>query len=258
MLNRTMDAATFNRIANDPAVRPGLGGGGSPVDMSAQLADPANVALLAEHGGFVFLRTGPARYEQHMMFLPEGRGAPLAQATAEAYRWLFTRTDAQELITFVLGEPADAEARAVRQTVGRAGYRKTFDGLFPVDGRHAPATFHALALEDWAQRDEACLKSGEAFHDDLEAFKASCGSTAPAHDDYPAHNRAIGAAILMLKAGQVVKAAAAYNRWASVARFAPIRILSERPAVIDFVDALATVNDGELEFLLCPGWPQPL
>ena len=67
------DAALVNRFANDPAIRPFVGGTGY-LDLTVITTDP-HVALFGEHGGFCLSWSAPGTYEIHTLISPEGRGA---------------------------------------------------------------------------------------------------------------------------------------------------------------------------------------
>jgi hypothetical protein len=245
VLRRTMDAAFVNAVANDPTVRPLIGNpDDGPLDFAAFLADPANVALTWEWGAFLFARHDPARYELHTLILPEGRGAGVLPAFADAARWVFTATDASELVTQVAGSN-----RAAGLMARRAGFRPIFEreGAWH-DG--SGVTFFAFGLDDWRARDDTLALEGRAFHEALEAAKAAAGSTLPPHPDDEAHDRAVGAACLMAKAGNPRKAAHTYNRWARFAGYAPAALVAEAPPVFDIGEAVFAFTP-ELEIMKC-------
>lgn len=243
-MRRTLGAAFLNRVANDPAVRPWVGGDGE-LDLTAIVSNPANIALINEHGGFIFERHDAGRYEGHTMFLPSGRGRAVRPAAMQAFRYIFTRTDASEIVTKVpeSNPAADIMAR-------RCGMEPSFrrEAAWS-DG--AAVTFMVLTLERWRALDDSVATEGEAFHTALEVAKREVGSTLPTHPHDEAHERAVGAAILMARAGQARKSVWSYNRWARFAGYAPIELLSEVPPVVDIQDAVFTVNDGALEVLKC-------
>lgn len=193
MIRRTMDATFLNTVANDPTVRPFIGGDGeSVIDLGPQLADPRNVALETEHGGWVLFYLAPGEYVLHTMFLKSGRGRFYRKASAEALRWMFTRTDCTEILT----ECPDGNP-AARMAAVMAGFRERF-----VRGE---TSYQAFTIDDWIARDAEALKVGVALFGALRLEPA---------DDVQA--RAVGAAVLMGQGGQVGKGVAAYCR---VARF---------------------------------------
>lgn len=239
-----MDANFLNEVANRPDVRPMLGGLGV-LDLGPSLADPRNVALENDHGGFLFVNLGAGRYDLHTLFLPEGRGRPLLEAASVAARHMFTSTDCVELVTRC-PEPN----RAADLMVRRCGFRPIFERPGAWEDGSAIRYFW-LAFEDWRAIDPLIAAEGRAFHHLIERAKHVAGSRSPTHPDDPAHDRAAGAASLMAKAGQPRKAVLTYNRWAELAGYAPIVLLSEAPPIIDIQDAVLGLSDGELEVLLC-------
>lgn len=243
-MNRTMDATFLNHVANHPDVRPHVGGVGV-LALQEKVANPNNIALVDEHGGFLFEKVDVGLYELHTMYLPEGRGAHVLEASALAARYMFAHTDAVELITKlpVTNRRADFMVR-------RCGFRKLYErkGAW-VDG--SDVLFFGLDLEAWRQRDDRALFAGREFHVMLEAAKDAVASKLDRHPIDPAHDRVVGAAVLMIRAGQVRKGVWSYNRWASVAGYQQIRLLSDIPPVVDVVDAVVTVTDGKMEILLC-------
>lgn len=239
-----MDARHLNAVANDPDVRPLLGGEGS-LDLTEVMADPRNVALQNEHGGFLFLKQDDGRYELHTMFRRSGRGRALLDAAAFAARYLFTTTDCTEIVTRC-PEPN----RAADFMVRRCGFRPLFERQGAWAGGAAIRYFW-LSFEDWRAQDPVIAAEGHTFHDLIEAAKRERGSELPVHPDDEAHDRAAGASVLMAKAGQARKAVATYNRWASLAGYAPIALLSDAPPIIDIQDAVLGLRDGALEVLLC-------
>lgn len=243
-MQRSMDARHLNAVANDPAVRPWLGGAGD-IDLAQLLVDPANIALQNEHGGFLFCHLGDGRYELHTLFGRSGRGRAVLEASAFATRYMFTATDCVEIVT-KCPEPN----RAADFMARRAGYRPLFERLGAWEDGSAIRYFW-LTFEDWRGQDPTLAEEGHAFHEIIERAKRDAGSALPIHPDDEAHDRAAGAACLMFKAGQTRKAVTTYNRWASLAGYAPVSLLSEAPPMIDIQDAVLGLRAGKLEVLLC-------
>ena len=243
-VRRTLDAGLLNTVANHPEVRPAIGGAGE-IDLSAVIGDPGNIALEAEHGGWVLHRHEPGTYELHTLFLPEGRGRGYFAAAAEALDFMFAASDAREIVTRV---PVDATSgRPGRRLVG---FVERFRRETAWEGREA-VSYQALDIDGWCARSASGLAAGRAFHDELELAKGLAGSARPAHPDDPAHDRAAGAAVLMARAGQARKAVWFYNRWARLAGYLAISLLNEAPVTIDVVDAVVGVRDGTMEVLKC-------
>lgn len=246
MLRRTLDPAVFDRVANHPDVRPWLGGSGE-LSFAATLSDPANIALCCDAGGWLLTRHESGVYEAHSLFLPGTADVP-AMAMA-GFEYLFTATDCVEVVSKVplANRPALGLANAV-------GLREKFrrpDAWPTPDGGACDVSYRALTLEGWSQRAAGLEAHGEWFHGQLEAAKAAAGSELPTHPHDPAHERAVGASVLMFRAGNVRKAVWAYNRWARLAGYRTIELLSELPAVVDVRDAIIEVRGESMEVLSC-------
>jgi len=245
-LRRTLDPDRLNEIANDPAVRPWLGGTGA-LDLGPVIRNPANVALECETGGYVLENHGAGQYEAHTLFLPEGR--PFAYDLArEGFRYLFSATDCLRVVTKV---PAGNIAAASHAK--RCGFEPIFSrsAMWPGPDGPEDVSFQALTFDAWKGRDTQVAVEGRWFHDALEAAKIAAGSAREIHEDDEAHDRAVGAAVLMFKAGNPVKAATLYNQWAALAGYAPLTVLSLTPLVIDVVDAVVEVASQNMEVLQC-------
>lgn len=237
-----MDAGWFNRLCNLPEVRPGLGGEGE-LDVSELIHNPANYALRTEHGGFILINHGAGVYSVHTQFSNEGRGRHAIEAMRAGLEFMFTRTDCIRIFSHC---PDSSPAALGLAKAGRAAmwFRKTNDLL-------GPGQVVRWDVLEWMTAEPNNEAEGNAFHDMLEATKAANGSELPKHEDDPWHDRAVGAAVMMCKRGQPTKGVALYNMWAIAAGYAPIALLSEKPPVVDVVDAVVGLNDGELEVMLC-------
>jgi hypothetical protein len=248
VVRRTLDARPFNAVANHPDVRPWIGGEG-PLDLAALVGDPANFALEAEHGGWILARHEPGIYELHTLFLPEGRGRTCLAAWREAERFMFAATDAREIVTRI---PAHNAAAAFAARL--CGFKERFArraAFRTAAGELVDVSFQALTLDDWTFRDPAARHAGRVFHAQLEAAKARADSALETHAEDEAHDRAVGAACLMIGAGNPKKGVWAYNRWARLAGYATIALLNDSPITIDVRDAVVGVKDGAMEVLTC-------
>lgn len=248
-VSRSRDVAHFNAVANDPDVRPLLGGEG-PIDLTTVLPDPAHFAFQSPHGGFVLCALGQGRYDVHSLFRPAGRGAEAMDAMRSTALYMFTRTDCVEGRTTVPVEnlPARALARA-------AGFDLLF--MMPVPWtatERKQASFWSLSIERWALTAPETLAAGTWFHEQLERAKALHGATVAPHVDDPIHNRMVGAAVLMCRSGQATKAVRFYNAFASQTRYAPVTLLGDPglgPALLDTGDAVIEVTPEGMEILEC-------
>jgi hypothetical protein len=248
-VRRTLDAAQINGIANHPEVRPHIGYPDlGALDFGQFLDNPLNHALAFEDGAFLFAHHEPGRYEVHTLILPKGRGAGVVPASIAAARFMFTATDATEILTKVAGsnKPADLMCR-------RVGFAPAFTRKAAwCDG--SDLTYFVLTLDAWRARDDLLLEEGWAFHAAIDAAKRACGSTLPTHPDDDAHDRAVGAACLMAKAGNSRKAIHLYNRWARFAGYQPGALINDAPATFDIGDAVIAFNP-DLEILKCRQQP---
>lgn len=245
-IRRTMNPAFLNLVANDATVREWLGGDG-PIDMSALIVDPNNVAVESAHGGFLGVNQGFGRYEIHSFFLTAGRGTETMDAMQAGLDYLFANTDAVELVTKVPKANGAAAGLAIR-----AGFERRFTSTLEwTKGYRVEADFLSLSIDRWALRSTDADAYGHWFHEALAEAKRHEGSEAPVHADDSVHDRMVGATILMLSAGNVLKAAKFYNAWAQFAQYASIQLLSQQPAVLDIQDAIIEVRPSEMEILTC-------
>jgi hypothetical protein len=90
-MERTQDAERVNAILTDAF--------GSRMDVTAQVENPANYAMVGEHGCMLIAAkpSKPGRYDLVMGITEPGRGAWAAQFVEEVLTWLFTNTDCDEL-----------------------------------------------------------------------------------------------------------------------------------------------------------------
>lgn len=248
MLKRTMDAAFLNAIANSPEVRPSLGGQG-PLDLGPVLANVNNVGMVNEHGGFVGIKLDAGLYECHSIFTPEGRGAQVLEATREGLRYLFAATDCIEVQT-----KCPKSNPAALGLARAAGFSKLFEreNAWTSEGaERCGVDYFAITFAKWRERDTVVASKGIWFHTRLEELTAAIGKTIPVHEDDPAHNRAVGAAVLMLEAGNPVKGINLYNRWGAFTGYPAAKLISISPPIIDMNEAVVAVSNGDMEVLQC-------
>jgi len=232
---RTLDPSFLTSVANHPEVRPYLKGNGL-LDLTEIISNPSNIALQYNGGGWVLIQVSVGVYEVHSMFLPEFRGRHVAECLTDALEYVFIHTDCHRLVTQIPDDNKQAKA------LGKmAGFRPWF--------RRSESDYMRIELEDWAQSSESCKVAGEGFHNLLEAAKVDAGSRLESHDDDPAHDHAVGAAVLMCQSGNGAKAVWYYNAWAVCAGYAPIKLVSVNPLVIDVVDAV--LEGPEMKVILC-------
>lgn len=244
---REFSAERINIVANHPAVRPWLGGQGT-LDLTPLVADSRNYLLMNGDGGVLFQFLEPGLYEAHTQFLPSCRGAEAVQAVKDALRWMFTRTDAIEIVSKV---PAGNKGALglVRAIHGQLQF--TRDNAFLLGGQMASVGYYSLPIMAWAGKCEELADSGQWFHEKLEAAKNATAGAAPLHDDDDAHDRYVGATVEMFQAGQIGKALGFYSRWAKFAGYGPISLIATNPVVLDIGDAILAVREDDFSVLLC-------
>lgn len=250
MLRRTMDATFLNEVANHPDVRPFLGGGEAPIDLDPWAANPENYLIEAPGKGGWFLRpVMPGTYDLHTLFLPDHRGSVYFRLAREALRYMFTETDCLEIVTQCPDDNPGARFAAATM-----GFRERFrrEGAWETG---AGVSFRAMTIDDWFIRDRVAPDLGRKFHEELAAAKMESGSTLPIHADDEAHDRAVGAACLMIIGGQIAKGVAFYNRWATIAGYANIAAVGTN--LVDVRDAIVEVKQAEMRVLRVRTIPPP-
>lgn len=234
-MKRTLDASVFNRIANHPCVRPHLGGEGV-LDLTANVENPDNYAFLTPHddGGYLVVNLQPGLYAAHTLALPSARGRPMLELMRDGFRFMFTATDAVEIVTTC---PDSNEAGA--RWADAAGFRETFrrEACFNLNGRTVGASYRSLAYGDWVLRDKRNHREGQEFHDLLASLKPHN------HPDDPVHDAWVGATIEGCIRGNICKSIAMYNRWSVQAGYVQSHILSVTPPLVNIGDAVVHLVD---------------
>ena len=238
------DAKRLNEIVNHPEVFPWVGfGGKGPLDLSDAIANDEDViCLLGTYGGVLFHRLQPGLFEAHTQMLPEGRGEWALACVQSCLHFLFTRTEAVEILTRCPqgNLPAKALARAIHgrhEFTNAAGWVK--------DGKPIPAEIYGLRLQDWLRTAPGLVERGQWFHARLDAEMVRIGIDTPNHADDTEHDRQVGLACEMMIGGMPGKAAVFYNRWSALAGYAPLQILSLNPLEVDIQSARLVVSGGD-------------
>lgn len=202
IVERLFSPDRLNEIANHPEVLPWVRGPlPGPLDLTPVVADRRNVALVGAHGAMVFAAVQPGIYEVHTLVEPAGRGRWTVAMAHDALAWMFTRTDAVELLTRCPAGNVAAKAlcrhmRAELEFIASAGW-------FGPDGEPIAADVFVMTIARWVLR---------------------APSLAPAADGDPVARRYAAAAAAIADAGQPDKAARLYNRWARLSQQAPITL----------------------------------
>lgn len=242
---RETSADRINVILNDEAVRPWVADMSEGViDITKSVENAHNVLLMGEHGGCMLFKIMPGIYEAHTQVLPPGRGAWAHDFTHEVARWMFTHTDAFDLLTRV--PRGHVSAKAATMAVG-GRYEFTRPAGCKFRGKLVDVDVYGLRLQDWAATAPGMVERGAWFHEFLAGEAKRLGIDQPTHEDDESHNRYVGVALEMALAGQVGKAVQMYNRWAVVARHRVIYFVSDDPPTIRFDIGLLRMVEGRLE-----------
>lgn len=247
MIRRTLDPTFLNGVCNHPDVHPWLGHEG-PIDLGPALLNPDNYALVCEGGGFVLMQHEPGVYEVHSQFLPEAKGQAI-EAMRHGFDYMFTRTDAHTIFSQVPDNNKAAQAMA-KHAKFRPLFRRERGPL-------GPSQIVALTIDEWAQGNASLEVDGEWFHSEIEKAVKAVRPDLPDHPEDKSHDRAVGAAVRMVRRGNVNKGIALYNRWARLAGQTPATVISTTPVVIDVSEPAVGLScviglEGEdMEILLC-------
>ena len=226
-IERQTDATLINRFVNDPSIYPHVRGTHVGLfDLSQVVARAEHVVLCGEHGGVIFIKHAGGYYEAHTAVLPEGRGKWTIRLGHAVLRWMFSRTDAAEIVTKCphgnLAAVAGARAIGARHEWTTRPIWQADEGMVPVD-------IYAVTIGEWMARQGRVFEaSGRRFHEwlEVEGMHVEHGIDS-VHDAY------VGAAVEMIEAGQINKGIGFYNRWAAVSDYRPLRAICWEPPTLD-------------------------
>lgn len=248
-VERHYTANFVNDIVNHPSVAPHVLLTSDHADLTAFLNDRRNVALVGPHGAMVLEQLQPGLYEAHTQVLPAGRGEWSKNFVLACLHWMFCSTDAVEVVTRVPEGNLMARGgmRMLERVFGPLFLLRRTEGWMK-DGKVIPADVYSLPLHTWLAKAPGLNERGLWFHDALDAEYARLNKKIDQHADDETHDRAVGAALEMLWLGQPQKALVFYNRWASIAGYQPIRLVSEEPLAIDIRDSVLVLRPSAQTF----------
>lgn len=230
-ITRHHDAKFLNEVVNHPKVRPWVCGPNiEALDMTAIINDPNNILLMGEYGGVFFHFLQPGLYEAHTQVLPEGRGRWTIEMVKKSLHYIFTRTDAVEIMTRV---PAgNIPALALTKRIGGVFQFTRPNAWFSL-GVPSPADIYSLNVQNWMRDADGLPARGRWVDNKIKKeLRKHHIDHLMIRDDNA--DRYIGGSIEMIFAGQTGKGIALYNRWASVAGYSSARVVSDNPLAIDF------------------------
>ena len=235
---RTFDIDYVNRIINHPDVIKWVAPKGVDfLDAAPFIEDEKNIALKFEGGCFLLHYLEDGIYEVHTQTLKKGKN--VFKAVRDATRYMFLETACMEILTKVPDGNNAAKGLSIF-----AGFKKEFyrpNVWMYHDGTKVGITYYALRYHDWVKNEKWLDQFGEWFHDKLGEHKN--------HDEDEAHNRYVGAAVQMVRGGQIDKAIILYNRWAKFSGYMPVYIVSREPIIIDMGTQKLKIKDGD--FKIC-------
>jgi hypothetical protein len=241
------DIDTINRFANHPDIRPHIARESDGVlDLTPQISNGMNVPLFGAHGGLLFLYLDPGTYEVHSLAVKEGRGAWFNAASEAAAHWMYTATDAVDIVTRV--PYGNVAARAAAKRMGmRYDFTRPKGTIF--HERLVDFDVYTETLADWIATAPGLAEIGQWFHDRLDEEAKRLGIEDEPHAPDDAHNRYVGAAALMARNGLTVKAVRTYNRWAKVCRHNVIDLVSVNPPAVRSDIGTITFRGDDIEVL---------
>ena len=250
---RSFDTIKANTLANHSAIRPFVGPPSeTPLDVSLIVKNPDNYFLLGEFGGVIFVHLQTGIYHAHTNITPEGRGPWGLSMVQESLKWMFCHTGAVEIMTHV--PKGNYAARALAKAIGGV-YEFTNRSIWIDNGQPISADIFRLTIQDWAMRAPGLAERGQWFHTRLESEFAKLGIAEEAHDDDETHDRYVGMACEMILGGQPQKGVIMYNRWAAMADYQQVMLLSQNPLAIDIRNSIVRVTPDGKDFYVLSGPP---
>ncbi|WP_396615500.1 hypothetical protein ACHZ97_14605 [Lysobacter soli] len=216
-------------IANHPRVFPHVSMAGQ-THLTLQSSWDACVGIEFDTGGWIFHQLMMGYYEVHTLFLPKSKG--VVEKAREALHYMFTATDALEIVTKV---PADLPHALALAKAGGFTERFTVNGAWKRDTGVVDVHYLGLTLDEWARSNPELIARGDAFHAQLGEAKD--------HEDDPTHDAYAGLGIACWEAGQPEKGVWLYNRWAL---FAGYRTLEYQDGAVEFDGIRLSLKNGEL------------
>jgi hypothetical protein len=219
-VSRVFDAIRLNAIVNDPSVRPHVGFlGDQNLDLTDLVRDTANYLIMGQYGCVLFIRLQNGLFEAHTQVLKEGRGQWVIGLAKAAMQWMFTRTDALELVSKC-------------PTLRTRALAKCINGQFDCtvlghDGNEV--NVYSITLQNWLAHADHVANAGKEIADLLFL------------PDYC--HKPLGVLRAMFSGSQIMKGIIFYNRWAAIAGSNMATITSLKPASFTIADTIIVVRE---------------
>ncbi len=234
-ISRHLDAAHLNSILNHPDVYQWVKGAAEgPLDLTPLVVGNDDVIpLLGEHGGQIYHRLQPGLFDCHSQFLTQGRGAWAIEATRKTLHWVFTRTEALELLTRV--PHGNVAAKALAKGIG-GQFQFTNERGWVMHNKPVPADIYSLTVQEWMRTAPGLVERGKWLYERLR-IEAPTDET---------RDRYAGAACDMLLGGQTLKAVALFNRFAAMSWHPPAQIVSLDPVAVQIGETIFEVRGDDI------------
>jgi hypothetical protein len=148
---------------------------------------------------------------------------------------MFTHTDCMVLLT-----KAPAFNRAVITFAPLLGWKFEFERkeIWPTESGPVDMSYFSFPYDKWVRTAPDLVATGRAFHARLDEEFARHRALHETQPDEECHDRYVGACAEMIYGGQPEKAVVLYNRFARLAGYAPISMVSRAPLLINIGSAL--------------------
>lgn len=247
MIRKSTHASHINKILNHPEVHPWVSGDSKDArDVTKNLEHPNFLGLEDEGGCFIVQQIQTGIYEFHTAVLPEYQGKWAAQFFEQGLDWMFTHTNAIELLTKV-----PRNNRAAKIACVHSGFEFAFETrpLYPVKDGMVCFDVYSMTIQKWAKLSNNMEDYGQWFHNSLEVQYIKLDRELKVHIEDKTHDRYVGMTVLMMMNGFPQKADSFYNRWALMSSYQPISVVSLEPLVIDIFESKLLITDNHFEVL---------
>lgn len=241
-LTRAIDPVFINALVRRPDVRAQIGAHDCELDFAPVIANPRHLILQNQDGASIAIWREPGLYEVNLLpSLTGERGDALAIAL-EAVRYVFANTDAVDVATSfpALNDGALWLARS-------AGFEEICRRLLAwplADGTRTDTVHLTLSALRWTMTDPTLPEIGRTFRSEVEKLAGQ-----PRRPDVT-FDRFMGAFALLVRAGNIEKAAWLYQRnGVFICGYPEILLLGANPVVVDIAGAEFVIRDDGLDLL---------